>query len=115
MGLPHLSGVAELGSQPSLEYRGNKPVTLVDLLFTSTKRRDGKLVEGDRFEISGIVFGNKAVRVAEDLGKGDQVMVTGRMKTDVLNTDDGKVSVPVLFIDVIGEPFTDEELDGSGL
>lgn len=107
MGLPYLNGSARLLADPEVRVSRNsgRKTVLLDLMFDSKKRdrRTGEWVQGDFFRVTGSVFGTDADD-AEELRAGDEVVVTGRMKTDSY-TDPAThetTLTSVMFVDTLG-------------
>lgn len=105
MSLPSLSGTARLFKDVELRYAANgNPVTKVPLVFNSRKKDDaGNWVDGDSFFVTGTLFKDRAEWAAEKLNRGDEVIVTGRLKTRSWEDKDGqKRSTVELMVDEIG-------------
>ncbi len=102
--LPNLFGTGRLTADPELRFiPSGDAVTKVRLAFNSRKKVDGEWVDGDVLFIDGTVWRQAAENAAESLQRGDEVVVTGRVKTRSWETDDGqKRSMPELAIDSIG-------------
>jgi single-strand DNA-binding protein len=107
MSLPYLNGTCTLLEEPDLTYSMNskKPTVTLHLGFFSKKRdRSGGWVDGDSFFVEAKVFGQNAERAAGELEKGDECIVSGRLKTDKHTDPVTKVITlkTVLFVDAIG-------------
>jgi len=105
MSLPTLSGTGRLTADPELRFApSGTAVCKVNLAFNSRRRNDrGEWEDADVLFVSGTVFKEVAENVAESLRKGDEVVVSGRLKTRSYETKEGeKRSVTELVIDSIG-------------
>jgi single-strand DNA-binding protein len=84
--------VGNLGRDPELRYTPNgRPVTEFSVAVNqSTKNQQtGEWVEAtDWFRVS--VWGDRAERAAENLRKGNRVLVDGRFRTREYETKDGR-------------------------
>lgn len=104
--LPTLHGVGRLTASTELRFaKSGTAVCTVPLAFNARRKNErGEWEDGDTFFIRGTLFGDAAENAAESYGKGDEVVVSGRMKTDQWqdkNTGD-KRTAPSLMIDAIG-------------
>lgn len=108
MPLPFMDGTATITSDVVLtENRHGQPTVTFDLRFDSVKRKDGELVEGDTFEITAKAFGEDAKDIeGYVLQRGDEVMVKGRLKSDITPSAIGRLVTPVLFLDSLGDSVT---------
>jgi single-strand DNA-binding protein len=106
MSLPNLSGTARLYADVELRYAANgNPVTKVPLVFNSRKKNQqtNEWEDGDSFFVTGTLFKDRAEWAAEKLNRGDEVIVTGRLKTRSWEDKDGqKRSTVELMVDEIG-------------
>jgi single-strand DNA-binding protein len=106
MALPNLSGTARLYADVELRYAANgNPVTKVPLVFNSRKKNQqtNEWEDGDSFFVTGTLFKDRAEWAAEKLNRGDEVIVTGRLKTRSWEDKDGqKRSTVELMVDEIG-------------
>jgi single-strand DNA-binding protein len=101
-----MNGIARLIDDPEMRFSAaGKAVVKVRLAFNS-RRRDpatNEWVDSDSFFIDGKAFDQAAQNIADSLGKGMEVVVSGRLKTEKWETRDGeKRSAPALLIDSIG-------------
>jgi single-strand DNA-binding protein len=109
MSLPALNGTARLIDDPELRYSAaGKAVAKIRLAFNSRKKNDaGEWVDADSFFIDGKVFGQTAENIAESLARGMEVTVSGRLRTEKWENQQGeKRSAPALLIDSIGPTLT---------
>lgn len=84
MSLPNLSGTARLYADVELRYAANgNPVTKVPLVFNSRRKNQqtNEWEDSDSFFVTGTLFKERAEWAAEKLNRGDEVVVTGRLKT----------------------------------
>jgi single-strand DNA-binding protein len=106
MALPNLSGTARLYADVELRFAANgNPVTKVPLVFNSRKKNQqtNEWEDGDSFFVTGTLFKDRAEWAAEKLNRGDEVIVTGRLKTRSWEDKDGqKRSTVELMVDEIG-------------
>jgi single-strand DNA-binding protein len=105
MSLPTLNGTARLIDDPELRYSAaGKAVAKIRLAFNSRKKNDaGEWADADSFFIDGKVFGQAAENIAESLARGMEVTVSGRLRTEKWENQQGeKRSAPALLIDSIG-------------
>lgn len=106
MSLPIMSGTARLIDDPELRYSPTgKAVVKVRLAFNSRKKDEatGEWVDADSFFVDGRAFGQAAENIAESLGRGIEVTVSGRLRTEKWENQQGeKRSAPALLIDSIG-------------
>lgn len=85
MSLPTMSGVGRLTEDPELRFSASGvAVCSVSLAFNSRKlNRDTQQWEDDAvFFVRGKAFKDLAENVANSLSKGDEVQVSGRLKTE---------------------------------
>ncbi len=105
MALPNVCGAARLISDPELRFTASgAAVAKLRLAFNSRKKTDsGEWVDADVFYVDGTLWRQAAENAVESLSKGDEVVVTGRIKTRSWEGDDGqKRSMPELMIDSVG-------------
>ena len=105
MSLPTLNGTARLMDDPELRYGASGgAVVMVRLAFNSRKKdpQSGEWKDDSSFFVNGKAFGPAAENIAETLGRGMEVVVSGRMKTDSWEKDGEKKSRPELLLDSIG-------------
>jgi single-strand DNA-binding protein len=106
MALPNLSGTARLYADVELRFAANgNPVTKVPLVFNSRRKNQqtNEWEDGDSFFVTGTLFKDRAEWAAEKLNRGDEVIVTGRLKTRSWEDKDGqKRSTVELMVDEIG-------------
>src|SRR5699024_5442686 len=107
MALGDFSGVGGLIADPELRFvPAGTAVVKVRIAFNARKwNKDLQQWEdGDSFFIDGEAWGQLAENIAESLGRGMKVVVTGRVKTESWEDRNGggKRSKPVLRIDGIG-------------
>lgn len=107
MSLPPMHGVGRLTADPELRFAtSGTAVATVPLAFNSRRynRQTGQWEDGDVFFVRGTLFNEPAENAAETYGKGMEVVVSGRLKTDRWddrNTGE-KRSATSLLIDAIG-------------
>lgn len=124
MSLPNLTGTARLTADPEMKFSASgTAVARIQLAFNARRKNDrGEWEDGDSFFITGVLLKQAAENAVESLTKGMEVVVTGRLKTDRWESNDGeKRSAPSLLIDSIGPSLawatarvTKASRDGSG-
>lgn len=88
-----------LGKEPELRYTSNQ-LAIVELAVACTSGKDDKK-KTTWFDVK--VFGKLAENVANTIGKGDTVIVTGRLETDEYTKKDGtKGKFTSLLADEVG-------------
>lgn len=104
MSLPNLSGTARLYADVDLRFSPNgMAVAKIPLVFNSRKKDDaGNWVDADSFFVTGALFKDRAEWAAEKLNRGDEVVVTGRLKTRSWEQDGQKRSIVELMLDEVG-------------
>lgn len=105
MSLPTLSGTGRLTADPELRFApSGTAVCKVNVAFNSRRKNaQGEWEDADVLFVGGTLFKEAAENAAETLGKGDEVIVSGRLKTRQWETPDGeKRSTVELLIDSIG-------------
>lgn len=106
MALPTTHGQGRLTADPELRFApSGTAVATVPLAFNSRRKNErGEWEDGDTFFVRGKLFGDAAENACETYGRGTEVVVTGRLKTDQWqdkNTGE-KRSATSLMIDTIG-------------
>ncbi len=105
MSLPTLAGTARLVNDPELRFTtSRKALCKIRLAFNSRRKNDaGDWENADSFYVDGTLFGDAAEHVVESLSKADEVIITGRLRTDEFtDKHDNKRSAPELLVDSIG-------------
>ena len=116
MSLPTLTGTGRVIAEPELRFSAaGNAVARVRLAFNSRKKdpNSGEWVDDATFFVRGTAFGAMAEAIAETLTKGQEIVVTGRMRTDSWEKDGEKRSEAALLIDSIG-PNLRKTGNGSG-
>lgn len=105
MSLPTITGVGRLIEAPELRFTtSGKAVAKVRLAFNSRRKnpQTQEWEDADVCYVDGTVWDKHAENVAESLDKGDEVVVTGLLKTRKYETKEGeKRSVTELAIQSI--------------
>jgi len=103
--LPKITIQGRLAADPELKFNPNGKAVCRLRLVTSDQRKNeqsGKWEDTDTLWISATCWDKLAENVAESTGKGDLVVVTGRLKTDEWNDQAGnKRSAITLAIDTV--------------
>jgi single-strand DNA-binding protein len=106
MSLPNLSGTARLYNDVEMRFTPNgMAISKVPLVFNSRKKNQQtqEWEDGDSFFVTGLLFKDRAEEAVERLAKGDEVVVSGRVKTNSWEDKDGnKRSTTELLLDSIG-------------
>lgn len=104
MSLPTLTGTGRVIAEPEMRFSASgTAVTRIRLAFNSRKKDpSGEWIDADTFFVRGTAFGATAEAIAETLTKGQEIIVTGRMKTEQWEKDGEKRSEAALLIDSIG-------------
>lgn len=105
MSLPNMNGTARLYADVELRFAGNgTAVAKLPLVFNSRRKNQdtGEWEDSDSFFVTGTLFKERAEGAAERLNRGDEVAVSGRMKTRSWEDKDGqKRSITELMIDEV--------------
>lgn len=103
MALPTLTGLFRLIEPPELRFSGNGNAVLKIRLAANASRKNeaGEWETTDQIFLNGVVFSRFAEALAEaNLSKGQEVFVSGRLKTSQWETKEGeKRSAPEFIID----------------
>lgn len=106
MSLPNLSGTARLYADVDMRFTPNGvAIAKVPLVFNSRRKNQQtqEWEDGDNLWITGLLFKDRAEEAVERLAKGDEVLVSGRPKTNSWEDKEGnKRSTVELLIDSIG-------------
>ena len=99
MSIPTIQGLAGITAEPDMKYTpGGKAVLSIRLAFSDRKFNE-QTREWDTsksFYVDGTAWEDTAERLAQQLAKGDQVYVEGRLETQSWEKDGEKKSKPVL-------------------
>jgi len=99
MSIPTIQGLAGITAEPDLKFTpGRKAVLSIRLAFSDRKYND-QTREWDttkNFYVDGTAWEDTAERLAEQLHKGDQVYIEGRLETQTWEKDGDKRSKPVI-------------------
>jgi single-strand DNA-binding protein len=104
MALPNMSGTARLYADVELRFGATgTAVAKVPLVFNSRRKNQaGEWEDADSFFVTGTLFKERAEAAAEKLNRGDEVMVSGRLKTRSWEDQDGnKRSMTELMLDEV--------------
>lgn len=106
MSLPTMSGIGRATADPELRFAASgTAVCKVNLAFNSRKRQDdGTWVDDKVFFVEGVCFKQMAESLAENVTRGTELVVSGRLTTEQWEdkNDGGKRSKTSLLIDSIG-------------
>jgi single-strand DNA-binding protein len=99
MSIPTIQGLAGITAEPDMRFTpGGKAVLSVRLAFSDRKFNE-QTREWDTsksFYVDGTAWDDTAERLSQQLAKGDQVYVEGRLETQSWEKDGEKRSKPVL-------------------
>lgn len=99
MSIPTIQGLAGITAEPDMKYTpAGKAVLSVRLAFSDRKFNE-QTREWDTsksFYVDGTAWEETAERLSQQLAKGDQVYVEGRIETQSWEKDGEKKSKPVL-------------------
>jgi single-strand DNA-binding protein len=100
----HTTIVGNLVDDPELRFTGNgTAVANLRVAVTQRIQQDGTWRDGETSFFRVNVWRGQAEHLAESLGKGDRVMVTGRLRQRTWDTPEGeKRSVTELEADEVG-------------
>ncbi|MHA7210817.1 single-stranded DNA-binding protein [Arthrobacter sp. MDT1-65] len=99
MAIPTINDIAGITADPELKYTNSGTAILnIRLAFNDSKYNEqtSKWETAKTFYVDAQVWEQAAERLAETLGKGDQVYVQGRIETQSWEKDGEKKSKPVL-------------------
>jgi len=99
MSIPTIQGLAGITAQPELRWTPSGTAVLgIRLAFSDRKFNDQtrEWETSKSFYVDGTAWEQTAERLAEQLNKGDQVYVEGRIETQSWEKDGEKKSKPVL-------------------
>jgi len=99
MSIPTIQGLAGITAEPDMKYTpAGKAVLSIRLAFSDRKFNE-QTREWDTtksFYVDGTAWEETAERLSQQLAKGDQVYVEGRLETQSWEKDGDKRSKPVL-------------------
>jgi single-strand DNA-binding protein len=100
----HTTIVGNLVDDPELRFTGNGiAVTNLRVAVTQRIQQDGQWRDGDASYLKVNIWRSQAEHLADSLGKGDRVMVTGRLRQRSWETLEGdKRSVTEIEADEVG-------------
>jgi single-strand DNA-binding protein len=100
----HTIIIGNLVEDPEVRFTGNGiAVTNLRVAVTQRVQQDGQWRDGDTSFLKVNVWRGQAEHLAESLGKGDRVMVTGRLRQRGWETPEGeKRSVTEIEADEVG-------------
>jgi single-strand DNA-binding protein len=100
----HTTIVGNLVDDPELRFTGNgTAVANLRVAVTQRIQQDGEWRDGDTSFLRVNVWRGQAEHLVESLGKGDRVMVTGRLRQRTWETPEGeKRSVTEIEADEVG-------------
>jgi len=99
MSIPTIQGLAGITADPEMKYTPQGKAVLSVRLAFSDRRFNEQTREWDTtksFYVDGTAWEETAERLSQQLAKGDQVYVEGRLETQSWEKDGDKRSKPVL-------------------
>jgi single-strand DNA-binding protein len=99
MSIPTIQGLAGITADPDMKYTPQGKAVLSVRLAFSDRRFNEQTREWDTtksFYVDGTAWEETAERLSQQLAKGDQVYVEGRLETQSWEKDGDKRSKPVL-------------------
>lgn len=103
MSLPNLTGTARLYDDVEMRFTpSGMAISRVPLVFNSRRKNQQtqEWEDGDNLWITGLLFKDRAEEAVERLAKGDEVVVSGRVKTNSWEDKEGnKRSTTELLLD----------------
>jgi single-strand DNA-binding protein len=99
MSIPTIQGLAGITADPDMRYTPQGKAVLSVRLAFSDRKFNEQTREWDTsksFYVDGTAWEDTAERLAQQLAKGDQVYVEGRLETQSWEKDGEKKSKPVL-------------------
>jgi single-strand DNA-binding protein len=99
MSIPTIQGLAGITADPDMKYTPQGRAVLSVRLAFSDRRFNEQTREWDTtksFYVDGTAWEETAERLSQQLAKGDQVYVEGRLETQSWEKDGDKRSKPVL-------------------
>ena len=93
MALPTLTGVGRLVDDPELRFTSaGKAVAKVRIAFSDRRKnpQTNEWEDGDKCFLDAAVWEQEAENLAESLGRGCEVLVTGKLKQRSYETRDGE-------------------------
>lgn len=101
--MAHTTIVGTLGKGPSLQESQNGTLyTRLNVAWKEKyKDRTGDYVDGPTTWISVTVFGRQAQNVAASLTTGQQIVITGDMRTELWSSDQGEQAAVTINADIV--------------
>lgn len=109
MSLPTVTHTYRLAAEPETRFSANgSPVTRLRLAANANRKNDaGQWEKTDELFINATAFGDQAQAIADaNLSVGQEVIVTGRLRTNSWEQDGQKRSVIEMRLDAIGPKIT---------
>ena len=103
MALPTITGTARLYADPELKFgQTGTAVARIPLVFNARRKNSaGEWEDADSCFLTGALFGQQAEAAAEQLAKGTEVEIRGRLRTRTWEQDGQRRSTTELIIDSI--------------
>lgn len=117
MSLPTVTHTYRLAAEPETRFSANgSPVTRLRLAANANRKNDaGEWEKTDELFINATAFGDQAQAIADaNLSVGQEVIVTGRLRTNSWEQDGQKRSVIEMRLDAIGPKITAPRQQQSG-
>lgn len=100
-----------LGKAPELKHtQQGKPMTRLSVAWSERQRdRNGEYFDGPTVWVSATVFGRQAEHACGTFSKGDRVIITGDLKPEVWNSDQGEQTVFAMMVQQVGVSMIGQE------
>ena len=88
--MAHITVKGNLGKDPELKFsKAGKAWISFSIGYTPREKKDDQWIDGETMWFRVIQFGEKAETAADNLAKGDTVIVTGNLKQSTFTDKDG--------------------------
>lgn len=88
--MAHITVKGNLGKDPELKFsKAGKAWISFSIGYTPREKKDDQWIDGETMWFRVIQFGEKAETAADNLAKGDTVIVTGNLKQSTFTDKEG--------------------------
>ncbi len=88
--MAHITVKGNLGKDPELKFsKAGKAWISFSIGYTPREKKDDQWIDGETMWFRIIQFGEKAETAADNLAKGDTVIVTGNLKQSTFTDKEG--------------------------
>lgn len=88
--MAHITVKGNLGKDPELKFsKAGKAWISFSIGYTPREKKDEQWIDGETMWFRVIQFGEKAETAADNLAKGDTVIVTGNLKQSTFTDKEG--------------------------